>query len=300
MIFKNLWKRVAILGLMATVLVGSMATPALAAAGTSDESAERQKTKEATITLEVSTSLTVKGDLHPETPAPFTFTMTPNPLDKDEPLPMAIDEETGEEEEQEPPARITIHGEGTGAFDITFTEPGTYTYLIDQEDGEHEGYTYDQSQYLVTVRVSYDRNGNLQNYMTIQEAGNTEAKVGEVVFYNEYEGTPIVETEEPTPSPEPTETETPVVTETPATESPAEESPAVETPVTSTSPTTPTPTQISTTHKQVTTKTGTTTPKTGDETNIFRWVVVLAVMLMGAVTCVWYLVVTKKHSKNKK
>jgi uncharacterized protein HemX len=68
--------------------------------------------------------------------------------------------------------------------------------------------------------------------------------------------------------------------------------------VTSTSPETPTP--IKTVTTQTVTKTVVSTPKTGDETNNFRWIVVLAVMIMGAVTCVWYLVVTKKHSKDEK
>jgi pilin isopeptide linkage protein len=229
--------------------------------------------------------------------------MTRNPEDKDEPLPMAIDEETGEEEEQEPPATIVIHGEGTGAFDVTFTEPGTYTYLIDQEDGDHDGYTYDQAQYLVKVRVSYDRHGNLQTYTIIKKDGE-QSKSPDVVFLNEYEGTPIVETEEPTTSPEPTTpatespvtSETPVNTETPAVEKPAVESPAEESPVTSTGTATPAPVKSVTT--QTITKTATATPKTGDSSNLFRWVVVLAVMLMGAVTCVWYLVITKKHNKD--
>jgi uncharacterized protein HemX len=79
-------------------------------------------------------------------------------------------------------------------------------------------------------------------------------------------------------------------------EKPAVESPAEESPVTSTGTATPAPVKSATT--QTITKTATATPKTGDNSNLFRWVVVLAVMLMGAVTCVWYLVITKKHNKD--
>jgi pilin isopeptide linkage protein len=275
--------RFASVGLALTLLAGVMTTSALAATGASDdgtESSEKTASKQITVTLPVSTTLNVKNDIHPETPAPFTFTMVPEPEDSEEPVPLAIDD-TGEEETVEP-ATITIHGEGTGEFDVTFTEPGTYTYRIDQVDGDHDGYTYDQAEYLVKVRVSYNRYGELQTYTIVDKQG-TDEKSPEVVFLNEYEGTPIIETEEPTTSPEPT---TPVTSETPAVESPA--------PTTSTAVSAPTTNTVT----QTIAKGAAVTPKTGDSSNLFRWVVVLAVMLMGAVTCVWYLVVTKKHNRN--
>jgi pilin isopeptide linkage protein len=317
--------RFASIGLAATLLTGAMTTSALAV-----EVRSTTNPRTVSVTLDVTAELDVTGE-HPEEWMPFTFFIEPYGDDKEEePLPMAADDgdEDGDGIPEIDPAEIQLTGDeilagvNTGSFGtITFTKTGTYYYLIDQKEYDHEGYTYDQTQYLVTINV---RNGFENNQrvlkagVTVEKVDDSEAKATAVVFSNEYEQ-PIVETEEPTETPEPTPepttpgTETPVPTETPATESPvtsetpvntetpavekpAVESPAEESPVTSTSTATPAPVKSATT--QTITKTATATPKTGDSSNLFRWVVVLAVMLMGAVTCVWYLVITKKHNKD--
>lgn len=61
------------------------------------------------------------------------------------------------------PARKTITGSGTSSFDLTFTDPGTYKYLIKEiqtSDNNHPGYRYDTTEHHIVVTVT-DNNGSL-------------------------------------------------------------------------------------------------------------------------------------------
>lgn len=95
-----------------------------------------------------------------ETPATFTFEMTGDATDA-----------------------ITIDGEGSESFEtISYDEAGEYHYVIKEVDGKASGYTYDDSEYKITVEVK-DENGKLKPYVTIMKG---DEEVDEIEFENTY------------------------------------------------------------------------------------------------------------------
>ena len=108
----------------------------------------------------------------PTTPAAFSFVMTAtNPT-----FPMPTGSVNGEK-------TMTRIGAGRVEFgDITFTETGTYTYVLQEKNLATPGYAYDQRSYLVTYEVT-DKDGQLTVTRTIEQAGQT---VTRVLFTNVY------------------------------------------------------------------------------------------------------------------
>lgn len=74
-----------------------------------------------------------------------------------------------------------------GAFDLEFTEPGTYCFTLAESPGALDNYRYDNSQYQLEAIVS-DQSGYLKvvaNYYLANQA------VTDIVFTNEYHLEPI-------------------------------------------------------------------------------------------------------------
>ena len=71
----------------------------------------------------------------------------------------------------------------TAAFgDITFTEPGTYTFTVKEEPGKISGVAYDKSEKTVTVEVKDNKDGTLK-------AQIVKAATDELTFSNTYDTT---------------------------------------------------------------------------------------------------------------
>ena len=78
----------------------------------------------------------------------------------------------------------------TGAGKVTFgpihyTAPGDYQYRIYQKAGTTKRFTYDNTVYIVTVRVQNDEEGGLAAELWAVKEG-TESKIDEVQFQNKY------------------------------------------------------------------------------------------------------------------
>ncbi len=82
---------------------------------------------------------------------------------------------------------VTNAADGTITFaDLTFTKTGTYTYLIREYVPEpEECYGYDETQYVLTVEVIDDGNGQLQARKTVTVEGEN-TPVQQIVFENLY------------------------------------------------------------------------------------------------------------------
>ncbi|MBQ9814321.1 MAG: hypothetical protein IJM53_01375 [Lachnospiraceae bacterium] len=100
----------------------------------------------------------------------FEFTLTGKDLA--EPLKAAI---------------TTKDGKGSALFTLSFTEPGTYEYTVQETKGNVKGYTYDTSKKTVTIEVTDDGNGSL------------EAKVSpeKIEFTNTYKNPDVPDTSDP-------------------------------------------------------------------------------------------------------
>ena len=82
---------------------------------------------------------------------------------------------------------VTITGEGTGAFgQMTYEEPGTYTYRIVEIQGGNTNYQYSKDVYTFTDYV-YEVDGQLQVRRTIYKNG-AEANTTTAYFTNHYLG----------------------------------------------------------------------------------------------------------------
>ena len=134
--------------------------------------------KPAPATFKPTVKKTVEGVTPPEE-REFTFTLTA----KDGvPMPAGASGNT---------ATVTIKTKdnGTAEFgDITYTEAGTYTYTITEDSSNVPGYTYDESQWALTVVVT-DDNGELK----VTSAVYTKAGVSDgdtAAFTNKYQPTP--------------------------------------------------------------------------------------------------------------
>lgn len=114
---------------------------------------------------------------------------------------------------------------------FTFTRPGVYKYVVNQEKGDNHKIDYDNRTYYVTFVVVNDGEGGLAAsvFAKLSDDPDDDVKLDDVVFDNEREPDPTpAPTEEPTPepteepTPEPTEEPTPEPTEEPTPE-PTEE-----------------------------------------------------------------------------
>ena len=94
-------------------------------------------------------------------------------------------------------AILTVYSDAAGEarFTATYTQAGTYYYLVSEVHGAAPGWTYSNAQYRVTVTVTED-NGNLTSTMTVEAvadttAGGEQASVtgnsGSISFVNTYD-----------------------------------------------------------------------------------------------------------------
>lgn len=126
------------------------------------------------------------GDSRPGD-ADFAFTIEPgagNPeggatLDQDTEASVTIGKDVDE---------ATVPAAGEDAFGpITFSQAGTYTFIIQETDGDKAGYTYDTDPWTLTVKVE-DKNSQLTvTETTYTRAGETNENAA--VFTNSYETT---------------------------------------------------------------------------------------------------------------
>jgi pilin isopeptide linkage protein len=117
-------------------------------------------------------------------------------------------------------ATLTIDSSGTSeisGFEITFTEPDTYSYTISQQEDSRNvenGYTHDDTVYHVKVDVVRDMQGNLIATYEVYKDGNT-GKSDNILFVNQYEEPqPVTELETESETETELETEKPKVTMT--------------------------------------------------------------------------------------
>ena len=118
----------------------------------------------------------ITGDTPPSS-STFTFVLTA--ANADSPMPEGS---TGMTKE------IKITGSGSSEFgEITFTEPGVYTYTISEKNTGIKGYTYDTTVYTIQYTVT-EQDGKLVSQRRITNKSGTE--VDSPVFTNKYEATP--------------------------------------------------------------------------------------------------------------
>ncbi len=116
----------------------------------------------------------VRGKAKTET---FTFTMTPEPADAPMPDPALYTEETGEAASiVSSSGKMSIQKTGPGEAEFGWIyydqdDAGkVYTYTIAEEKGNAEGYTYDETVYVMTVRVDTDEAGAVLLDITLADA----------------------------------------------------------------------------------------------------------------------------------
>ncbi|MDD6694124.1 MAG: FctA domain-containing protein [Olsenella sp.] len=116
-----------------------------------------------------------EGDAYPA----FSFTMRAE--DKASPMP---------EGSTSGSKTVLLEGPGKVEFGrITFDKPGTYTYRVWEKQLHVEGWTCDQTQFLLTYEVTDDGKGQLVARLTVRPvAGDvTGDAVGEATFTNSYQ-----------------------------------------------------------------------------------------------------------------
>ena len=116
-----------------------------------------------------------EGDAYP------TFSFTMRAEDKASPMP---------EGSTSGSKTVLLEGPGKVEFGrITFDKPGTYTYRVWEKQLHVEGWTCDQTQFLLTYEVTDDGKGQLVARLTVRPvAGDvTGDAVGEAAFTNSYQ-----------------------------------------------------------------------------------------------------------------
>ena len=116
-----------------------------------------------------------EGDAYP------TFSFTMRAEDKASPMP---------EGSTSGSKTVLLEGPGKVEFGrITFAKPGTYTYRVWEKQLHVEGWTCDQTQFLLTYEVTDDGKGQLVARLTVRPvAGDvTGDAVGEATFTNSYQ-----------------------------------------------------------------------------------------------------------------
>ena len=124
--------------------------------------------------------------------ADFAFTIEPgtsNPeggatLDQDKEASVTIEKDVNE---ATVPAADTPTAEENAFGPITFSQAGTYTFIIQETDGDKAGYTYDTDPWTLTVKVE-DKDSQLTVTETTYTRGTDSNKTA-AVFTNSYETT---------------------------------------------------------------------------------------------------------------
>ncbi len=95
-------------------------------------------------------------------------------------------------------SKTTNTKDGKVVFDkINFTEAGTYTFVVSEESGNDKDVTYDKTQYLVTVEVVDNENGDLVVKSVVITKVDNEEVVNDIIFVNTY--TEVEKPKEDTP-----------------------------------------------------------------------------------------------------
>lgn len=140
---------------------------------------------EASGEIEISGTKNLFGGKKPLEAGDFTFEL--------------YDQDPRENENVKPIDTTTNTAENTFVFKkLTYTQDnvdptshiGTYTYYVEEKNDKKEGYTYDNSVYVVTVTVSdTEGNGQLNVGSTLQKqkTGEETTGVSEIIFNNIYE-----------------------------------------------------------------------------------------------------------------
>ncbi len=82
---------------------------------------------------------------------------------------------------------VSITGAGTVSFGpITYTVPGDYQYKIYQNSAAVNRFTYDSSEYTVTVRILNDGNGSLVSEVWAVSSADPTTKPDTISFANTY------------------------------------------------------------------------------------------------------------------
>lgn len=80
---------------------------------------------------------------------------------------------------------VSVNGEGEVEFgEIEFEAVGKYTYKVVELNTNVQNYTYDQTEYTITVDVTTDRDNKLVASYEIKKGNEV---VGNLVFSNKYE-----------------------------------------------------------------------------------------------------------------
>jgi pilin isopeptide linkage protein len=122
--------------------------------------------KNASATVTIQKAITLNGASFTNSTAPFTFTLVPS---EDNPATTYLDENCATELTSAG-TTVTINGAGSKNLGLYFTQAGTYTYTVTENDLTQEvaaaGYTKDDSSYTVTVNVTLNSNGTMTATVT--------------------------------------------------------------------------------------------------------------------------------------
>jgi pilin isopeptide linkage protein len=173
-------KRAASLGLALLLLVGTAPSHAFATEETDKH--PREIVGDQVVYVSLEGELQIEGGKKTKDNTQFTFIL--EPYSSDDPVPAECEE--------------TIQGAGEFEFDeIMFTTPGIHRYTVVEEEGNADGYVYDDTVYHITLTV-YWENKKLSASYVVREGEET-AKNDDILFINTYSDEP--EEEEPETSP---------------------------------------------------------------------------------------------------
>jgi pilin isopeptide linkage protein len=173
-------KRAASLGLALLLLVGTAPSHAFATEETDKH--PREIVGDQVVYVSLEGELQIEGSKKTKDNTQFTFIL--EPYTNNDPVPTECEE--------------TIQGAGEFEFDeIMFTTPGIHRYTVVEEEGNADGYVYDDTVYHITLTV-YWENKKLSASYVVREGEET-AKNDDILFINTYSDEP--EEEEPETSP---------------------------------------------------------------------------------------------------
>lgn len=129
----------------------------------------------ATVDVKIPVEVVIKG----EGVESITTTITIKAIDSSSPMPAD--------------SSITIKDSGTKEIGpISYTKPGDYTYLVSQSAEVKENFTYDTTEYVVTVRIVNDGNGGLKSIIFAHLKNNPDIKPDKLVFTHTYQAKPAI------------------------------------------------------------------------------------------------------------
>ena len=169
---------------------------------------------------------------------------------------------------------LTVTGAGKAEFPaVSYSVPGVYCYTVSQQPGSLKKGHYDSTVYYVKVTVTNGDSGELEAVVAAHTDAQMVSEKQDITFVNTYDP---ADTPTPTPSPAYTPTSTPA------------------TPVTTTPDKTgsnPTASGTSSSHVK-------SMPKTGDNTNIGKWIAVICVSGCAVLLIIGF--ARKKQKTDKK